>query len=86
MPSAVSPSSPSPAASPAAQPSRLRFALALIPGAYVLITAILYGLGPLMEDWPVFLRTLAIVPLMVFGMVYAVIPLVRRAMSGRRGG
>jgi len=85
MPSAASPSSPSPAAS-SAQPSRLRFSLALIPGAYVLITAILYGLGPLMEDWPVFLRTLAIVPLMVFGMVYAVIPLVRRAMSGRRGG
>lgn len=84
MPSAAS-SSPS-SAPPAAQPSRLRFSLALIPGAYVLITAILYGLGPLMEDWPVFLRTLAIVPLMVFGMVYAIIPLVRRVMSARRGG
>jgi antibiotic biosynthesis monooxygenase (ABM) superfamily enzyme len=67
------------------RPSRLSFSLALIPGAYVLITAILYGLGPLMEGWPIFLRTAVIVPLMVFGMVYGVIPLVQQLMASRRG-
>jgi antibiotic biosynthesis monooxygenase (ABM) superfamily enzyme len=63
-------------------PARLRFTLCLMLGAYPLITAILLLLAPLTADWPVALRTLVVVPLMVSGMVFAVIPLVQR-LAGR---
>lgn len=59
-------------------PARMRFALCVMVGAYPLITAILIALAPVTGDWPVALRTLVVVPLMVSGMVYGVIPLVHR--------
>lgn len=59
-------------------PSRLRFTLCLMLGAWPLITVILAALGPLIGDWPLALRTLVVVPFMVSGMVFAVIPLVQR--------
>lgn len=63
-------------------PSRLRFALCLMLGAWPLITAILALLGPLTGDWPLAARTVVVVPLMVTGMVFAVIPLVQRWAGG----
>ncbi len=58
--------------------ARVRFALCVMVGAYPLITAILIGLAPVTGDWPVALRTLIVVPMMVSGMVFGIIPLVHR--------
>lgn len=59
-------------------PSRLRFALAVMLGAYPLIALLFVLIGPHVADWPLPARPLPIVPLMVLGMVYGVIPLVNR--------
>jgi antibiotic biosynthesis monooxygenase (ABM) superfamily enzyme len=58
--------------------SRVRFAMLVMLGAYPLITGLLTLLGPLMDGWPIAARTLLIVPPMVSGMVFGVIPLVQR--------
>jgi antibiotic biosynthesis monooxygenase (ABM) superfamily enzyme len=63
-------------------PSRLRFALLVMLGAYPVITALLLALSPLMEGWPIAARTLVIVPPMVSGMVFGVIPLVQKLGAG----
>jgi antibiotic biosynthesis monooxygenase (ABM) superfamily enzyme len=57
---------------------RIRFSLCVMLGAYPLITAILAVLAPHTADWPLALRTLVVVPMMVTGMVFGVIPLVHR--------
>lgn len=59
-------------------PSRLRFALCVMAGAYPLITFLLAVLTPVTSDWPLALRTLLVVPMMVSGMVFGIIPLVQR--------
>lgn len=59
-------------------PPRVRFALCVMIAAYPLITAILILLTPITGDWPVAARTLVIVPMMVSGMVFAIIPAVHR--------
>jgi antibiotic biosynthesis monooxygenase (ABM) superfamily enzyme len=58
--------------------ARVRFALCVMVGAYPLITLILIALAPVTGDWPVALKTLVVVPMMVSGMVFGVIPLVHR--------
>lgn len=63
-------------------PSRFRLTLCLMVGAYPLITFILTVLGPVTAPWPLPLRTLVIVPLMVSGMVFAIIPMVQRLAGG----
>lgn len=63
-------------------PSRLRFALCVMVGAYPLITILLAVLTPFTGDWPLALRTLVIVPMMVSGMVFGIIPLVQH-LAGR---
>jgi antibiotic biosynthesis monooxygenase (ABM) superfamily enzyme len=55
--------------------SRVRYAAALTIGAYPVITGLLYGLGPIIAEWPIWEKTLAIAPLMVPLMVWGVIPL-----------
>ncbi len=55
--------------------SRTRYAAALTVGAYPVITGLLYGLGPMVAEWPVWGKTMAIAPLMVLSMVWGVIPL-----------
>jgi antibiotic biosynthesis monooxygenase (ABM) superfamily enzyme len=62
--------------------ARARFAAALTVGAYPVITGLLYGLAPVINDWPTWQKTLAVVPLMVPAMVWGVIPLVNRLMRG----
>lgn len=63
-------------------PARMRLTLCLMVGAYPLITGLLTLLGPATADWPLPLRTLVIVPLMVCGMVFAITPLAQR-LAGR---
>lgn len=60
--------------------TRFRFALALCLGAYPLITGLLYLWAPVLDHLPSWQVTLIIVPQMVFGMVFAVIPLVHRCL------
>lgn len=63
-------------------PPKVRFALCVMLGAYPLITTILVALAPVTADWPIALRTLVIVPMMVSGMVFGIIPLVHRWAGG----
>lgn len=63
-------------------PSRLRFSLAVMLGAYPLIAVLFVLIGPHVADWPLAARPLPIVPLMVIGMVYGVIPAVHRIAGG----
>jgi hypothetical protein len=62
--------------------NRSRFALVLCLGAYPLITALLYLWHPLLAELPTWQVTLVIVPQMVPGMVFGVIPLVHRYLGG----
>ena len=62
--------------------SRLRLALCLMIGAYPLVTLLLDVLAPLYAGWPLMARTALVVPPMVLGMVFGVMPLVHR-LAGR---
>ncbi|RWB58049.1 MAG: hypothetical protein E5W38_25595 [Mesorhizobium sp.] len=62
--------------------SRPRFALLVLAGVYPLITAILYVVFPLTEDWFIWQRTLVIAPLMVSIMIWGLIPGVQKAFGG----
>ncbi|MES0067791.1 hypothetical protein NKJ73_18420 [Mesorhizobium sp. M0074] len=62
--------------------SRLRFALLVLLGVYPLITAILYVVFPLTQEWQIWQRTLVIAPLMVSIMIWGLIPSVQRAFRG----
>ncbi|MER8867340.1 hypothetical protein NKI19_27180 [Mesorhizobium sp. M0751] len=62
--------------------SRLRFALLVLLGVYPLITAILYVVFPLTQEWQIWQRTLVIAPLMVSIMIWGVIPGVQRVFRG----
>jgi antibiotic biosynthesis monooxygenase (ABM) superfamily enzyme len=57
-------------------------ALLTWPGAWALITVILWLLGPVMAPWPLPLRTLVISALMVLGLTWVVIPYLTRAFAG----
>jgi antibiotic biosynthesis monooxygenase (ABM) superfamily enzyme len=67
------------ASTPAAArvPSRLRFAGFVVLFVYPLVLSLQYLLMPLTGDWPLPLRTAAFVPLMVFAMVWGVIPFIQ---------
>ncbi|TRW95933.1 hypothetical protein FNJ84_13855 [Paracoccus sp. M683] len=60
----------------AVQPSRIRFALLVFAFVYPLVTVGLMILTPLTEGWPLFLRTLILVPIIVIAMVWLIIPLI----------
>ncbi|MER8667447.1 hypothetical protein NKH45_09565 [Mesorhizobium sp. M1156] len=62
--------------------SRLRFAVLVLLGVYPLITAILYVVFPLTQEWQIWQRTLIIAPLMVSIMIWGLIPGVQRAFRG----
>lgn len=59
------------------QPSRIRFALLIFLFVYPLVTIGLLILMPLTQDWPVPLRTLVLVPVIVISMVWGVIPFIQ---------
>ena len=66
--------------------SRLRFAATIAPGAWLLVTLLLYLWQPLITGLPTWALTLVIVPQMVLGMVFLVIPLSQRVATPRRAG
>jgi uncharacterized protein len=63
-------------------PPRHRMALVTWPGAWALITLILWVLGPVMNTWPLPLRTLVISALMVVGLTWVVLPYLTRTFAG----
>ncbi|GGF64621.1 hypothetical protein GCM10007301_25510 [Azorhizobium oxalatiphilum] len=72
-----------PATTPAPAPvCRIRLSVGASLGAYPVITGILYGLAEVAGDMAVWQKTLAIVPLMVPCMVFAIIPGVHK-VGGR---
>lgn len=58
--------------------ARFRFLAILMAGAYLLINALLFLLSPVTAGWPIWAVTAVVVPPMVLGMVYLVIPLARK--------
>jgi len=62
--------------------SRLRFAVATAAGVYPVITGLLYLLWPVIVAWPLWEKTLAVVPLMVPTMVWGIIPAIHRWLGG----
>jgi uncharacterized protein len=58
--------------------NRFRLALLTSIGAYPVITGLLMEFGSILADWPIYLRTLVVVPLMVLIMTFAVQPLMTR--------
>ena len=66
----------------AGPPPRHKMALLTWPGAWALITLILWALGPVMNAWPLPLRTLVISALMVLGLTWVVIPQLTRIFAG----
>jgi antibiotic biosynthesis monooxygenase (ABM) superfamily enzyme len=57
-------------------------ALLTWPGAWALITLILWLLGPATAAWPLPLRTLVVSVLMVVGLTWVVIPFLTRIFAG----
>ena len=58
-------------------PSRLRFALLVFVGVYPLVTALQAIILPLTDGWPMLLRNLVFVPVMVTCMVWGLIPFIQ---------
>ena len=62
-------------------PSRHKMALLSWPGAWAVITLILWVLGPATATWPLPLRTLVVSGLMVVGMTWLVVPYLTRVFA-----
>ncbi|MDO5611799.1 MAG: hypothetical protein Q4G14_00970 [Paracoccus sp. (in: a-proteobacteria)] len=65
---------------PAAQPSRIRLALLVFAFVYPLVTLGLMVLIALTPGWPLPVRTLILVPLVVCAMIWGIIPLIHRRL------
>lgn len=63
------------------KPSRVRFALFVFCGVYPLVTILSYIIFPLTPDWPVWARTLVLVPLIVVSMIWGIIPFINRRLG-----
>ncbi|GLK82010.1 MULTISPECIES: hypothetical protein [Ancylobacter] len=61
--------------------SRSRFTVAVMLAVYPLVTALLYAVMPLTPDWPLWMRTLVVVPVMAVAMVWVLIPRIHRHLS-----
>jgi hypothetical protein len=78
----TNPSPKQAAAEPRVPPPRHKMALLTWPGAWALITLILWALGPLTATWPLPLRTLVVSALMVVALTWLVIPSLTRIFAG----
>jgi antibiotic biosynthesis monooxygenase (ABM) superfamily enzyme len=58
-------------------PSRLRFAMLVFLGVYPLVTFLQLIILPLTQGWPLPLRNLVFVPVMVTCMVWGLIPFIQ---------
>lgn len=66
------------APSPPARPPRYKQAVITWIGVYPLLTLTLAVLGPMMEGWPLPLRTLLVTALLVPVLVWGIFPLLNR--------
>jgi antibiotic biosynthesis monooxygenase (ABM) superfamily enzyme len=66
---------------PKQAPPRYKMALLTWPGAWGLITLILWQLGPSTATWPLPLRTLVVSVLMVLGLTWVVVPTLTRIFA-----
>ncbi len=71
-----------PAPSPPARPPRYKQAVITWLAVYPALTATLAMLGPLMETWPLPMRTLLVTLLLVPVVVYVIVPLLNRVFRG----
>lgn len=62
---------------PTRAPSRLRFAFLVFLGVYPLVTLLQATILPLTDGWPMPLRNLVFVPVMVMCMVWGLIPFIQ---------
>ncbi|WP_333817082.1 hypothetical protein [Tabrizicola sp.] len=62
---------------PARAPSRFRFAFLVFLGVYPLVTVLQAIILPLTDGWPMPLRNLVFVPVMVTCMVWGLIPFIQ---------
>ncbi|MBV2185419.1 MAG: hypothetical protein KUL88_12880 [Rhizobium sp.] len=62
-------------------PSKFRLALLMLAAIYPFVTAILYILMPLTENWPLWARTAVLAPVMVFSIVYGIAPVIQRRFA-----
>lgn len=60
------------------RPSRPRLTLLVGIRVWSIITALLYLIRPISQDWPVWLTTLALTPAMVVIMVWGLLPAIHR--------
>ena len=58
-------------------PSKLRFAFFVFLGVYPLVTLAMMIVTPLTQGWPLPLRTLVMVPVIVTAMVWGIIPFIQ---------
>ncbi|KAF0115730.1 MAG: hypothetical protein FD150_890 [Rhodobacteraceae bacterium] len=58
-------------------PSRLRFAILVFLGVYPLVSILQAIILPLTDGWPLLMRNLVFVPVMVGCMVWGVIPFIQ---------
>jgi len=66
----------------AARPPRYKQALVTWLAAYPVITLILWVFGPIMQSWPLAVRSLLVSFLMVIALTWLVLPLLMRAFHG----
>lgn len=59
------------------RPSRLRLSALMFLAVYPFVTCLLYVLMPLTEGWPIWERTLVLVPIMVISIVYVIAPTIQ---------
>ena len=62
--------------------SRIRFTIAAVLAAYPLVTALLYLVLPLTPEWPLWQKSLLIVPVVVSTMIWLLIPRIQRHLKG----
>lgn len=63
---------------PSRPPRRERLAFFVFLGVYPIVTLALYGLVPLTEGWTIWQRNLVMVPIIVFAMIWVIIPRIHR--------
>lgn len=66
----------------ARQPARYKQAVVTWLGVYPALTLTLAALGPAMEGWPLFLRTLLVSVIMVVILTWLILPFLMRTFRG----
>lgn len=61
--------------------SKHRLALLMLLAIYPFVTTILYVLMPLTDGWPIWARTMVLVPIMVGSIVYGIAPTIQRRFA-----